>query len=141
MNQTMILQPMVVMVALTLGVALWMLRLRFKAVADGQLSPGYFKHNRGGKVPDYLARVTQNFDNLLELPPLFYIACVILYLLHAVDGYTLALAWAYVASRLLHSAIHTTYNQLYHRMSAFLVSCLLLGMLWGELGRQVFTAG
>lgn len=139
MNPTTIFQPVVVMIALTFAVALWMLRLRFKAVGAGELTPGYFKTYRGGKVPEHLTLVTHHFDNLLEIPPLFYVACVVLYVLDGVSGYTLALAWTYVAFRLVHCAIHTSYNNVFHRMFAFLASTAVLGMMWVEIGRQAFS--
>ena len=141
MHQATIFQPVIVMIVLTFAVALWMLRLRFKAVGTGALTPAYFKLNRGGKAPEHLTLVTHHFDNLLEIPPLFYIACVIAFVLNGVDGYMLGLAWAYVAARLVHCAIHTSYNNVFHRMFAFLASTAVLGVMWAEIGRLVFSAG
>ena len=45
----------------------------------------------------------------------------------------LALAWAFVALRYLHSYIHCTYNRVKHRFSAYLFSGLALWALWGML--------
>lgn len=140
MNHANIFQPVIVMIALTFSMALWMLRLRFKAVGEGKLSPEYFKLNQGGKPPQQLIQVTQHFDNLLELPTLFYAVCVIAYVMGSVDAYLLTLAWAFVVMRLLHSAIHTTYNHILHRMLTFLASCAVLGMMWVDIGIQVFTS-
>ena len=46
----------------------------------------------------------------------------------------LGLAWTYVAARVLHSAIHCTYNTVMHRFRAFALSMLVLLVLWAVLG-------
>ncbi len=43
------------------------------------------------------------------------------------------LAWAYVALRLVHSAVHLTYNRLFHRLLSFAASNFALMALWGWL--------
>jgi len=47
------------------------------------------------------------------------------------DG--LALAWAYVACRALHSLIHLTYNNVLHRLAAFAASNVVLLVIWIRL--------
>jgi len=47
-----------------------------------------------------------------------------------VDAVALTLAWTYVALRGVHSAIHLTYNHVIHRLIAFAVSNVALGLLW-----------
>jgi len=42
----------------------------------------------------------------------------------------IVLAWGYVALRIAHSAIHLTYNNVFHRLSAFAASNVLLVALW-----------
>lgn len=129
--------PVIAMIALTVGIALWMLMLRIGAVRAGQLSPKYFRLNRGGKEPERLTQVTQHYHNLLELPPLFYIAAVTVYALQLVDAIYLTLAWAYVGFRLLHAAVHTTYNHVMHRLMVFLGSVAMLVAIWARLGFQL----
>ena len=46
---------------------------------------------------------------------------------------TLTLAWLYVATRIAHSAVHLTYNNVIHRLRAFGASIFLLAALWGLL--------
>jgi len=41
-----------------------------------------------------------------------------------------AVAWGYVALRIVHSAIHLSYNQVLHRLAVFALSNVLLGALW-----------
>jgi hypothetical protein len=49
--------------------------------------------------------------NLLELPVLFYVACLSLYVTGRGDQTALAIAWIYVGLRALHSLIHLSYNK------------------------------
>ena len=53
--------------------------------------------------------------------------------LPAVDAAGLALAWAYVACRALHSLIHLTYNNVLHRLAAFAASNVVLLVIWIRL--------
>jgi hypothetical protein len=42
----------------------------------------------------------------------------------------IGLAWAYVALRVLHSAVHLTYNHVIHRLVLFAASNGMLVVLW-----------
>lgn len=137
MNQDQILFPLFAMFLLTFCIGVWMLKLRFKAVKEDGLNPGYFQLNRGAKLPDYLAKVTNHYTNLFELPVLFYVACLILYTGHIVDVLYIGFAWTFVGIRCAHAYIHITYNNLKHRRLAFLVGTLTLAFIWARLFIQV----
>ena len=130
MNQELILFPVFAQVALTFGIGLWLGKLRFAAVKRGDLNPAYYALNRGGKVPDYLAKVSNNFDNLLAIPVLFYTLAILLLVTERVDISQLVLAWLFTGSRYVHSFIHTTHNNLKHRMRAFLSGIAFLIAMW-----------
>lgn len=132
-----IFQPVLVMIALTFAVGLWMLALRIRAVREGRLPGAYFRLYRGGKEPPRLAQVTQHFHNLLEVPPLFYVSLLVIHAMGRVDDFYLALAWLYVLFRLLHTGVHTTYNDVLHRLAAFLASLVVLAVIWGRIGSQL----
>lgn len=125
-----ILFPVIFLVLLTFGIALWMGWLRFEAVRRGDLAPRYYELNRGGKPPDYLAKVANNYNNLLELPMLFYLLAVLLYVTRQVDWAQWFLAWLFVASRYVHSYIHTNSNHVPHRMRAFIAGSAILITMW-----------
>ena len=78
-------------------------------------------------------RAADNFRNLFELPVLFYLALMVAALTSQVNASVLALAWAFVGLRVLHSAIHCTYNKVMHRFSAYLAGGIALWLLWGVL--------
>ncbi len=130
MDSNIILYPVFALVFLTFAITLWMGKLRFSAVKRGDLNPKYYELNRGGKVPEYLAKVSQNYDNLLELPILFYVLCALLYITNQIDITLVVLAWAFVSSRYLHSFIHTTSNNVRKRMLVFISGGLILIAMW-----------
>jgi hypothetical protein len=94
------------------------------------LNPRYYELNRGGKLPDYLAKVSHNYDNLLALPILFYVASIMLFVTAKVEVAQIIMAWVFVASRYVHSYIHTTYNNVRHRMKAFMLGVVTLIGMW-----------
>lgn len=80
------------------------------------------------------SRAADNFRNLFELPVLFYLALVVAALTAQTGPLVLALAWLFVVLRVLHSAIHCTYNKVLHRFYAYVAGGMVLWVLWGALG-------
>ena len=137
MPQEWIFYPVIVMVVLTLVVGLMMLKLRYQAVREGNLSVAYFKLNRGGKEPETLAKVTQHFDYLFEIPILFYVIATLIYVTGRVDTVLLSMAWIFVIFRLAHAWVHMTYNNVLHRKNVFLISTVVMYSMWFTWLRQV----
>ena len=75
MSQIPVLYPVFAMALLTFIAAVWLLRCRIKAVKAG-LTPLYFRLNHGAKLPDYVVQATQHYDNLFEMPILFYVVVI-----------------------------------------------------------------
>jgi hypothetical protein len=71
--------------------------------------------------------------NLLEMPLLFYVACLTLYVTGKVDAVAVYLAWLYFGLRAAHSLIHLTYNKVFHRLTVFAASNAVLAVLWIRL--------
>lgn len=139
MNHDLILLPLIAMFMLTYVVGIWMVKLRFKAVKVDGLNPGYFQTNRGAKLPDYLAKVTNHYVNLFELPVLFYVVCLVIYSGNKVDTIYIVLSWLFVVIRYTHAYIHTTYNNLRHRRNTFLFGVVVLAIMWVRLAVQIIT--
>lgn len=78
-------------------------------------------------------QAADNFRNLFELPVLFYLAVVIAFLTAQVNALTISLAWLFVASRVVHSAIQCTHNRVRHRFYAYVVGTWLMWIFWGVL--------
>jgi hypothetical protein len=140
MNPTNILYPMICLVLLTGGMGIVLLAARYKAVREGSLSIAYFKYNRGAKQPDYLIKISQHFQNLLETPQLFYLGSITILILERSDLIYLGLAWSYLISRLIHSWIHLGSNNVLHRKNAFVISYILIFIIWIRLLLQLLLA-
>jgi len=137
MKQDLILLPLIAMFLLTIAIGIWMLKLRLKAVREDGLNPGYFQLNRGAKLPEYLAKVSNHYANLFELPVLYYVVCLAIYAGHKADTTYIGLAWLFVSIRIVHAYIHTTHNTLRHRRLAFLCGTLVLSLMWIRLAVQI----
>ena len=136
MDKTSILFPMIALVTLTFAVLLLIPVRRFRAGIAGQIRYDDFKYGESARVPPDVSIPNRNMMNLLELPLLFYVACLVYLVIGRIDGFALALAWLYVALRIVHSAIHVTYNRVRHRLIAFAASNVVLVMFWTNLIRH-----
>lgn len=144
MTQTgLMLLPMVLLVFFTFGVMFWMLKLRYRAVIKDGFDPKYFRlyDSSESKVPmpEYLSKVTQHFQNLLEMPPLFYLALLLLATLNITDTFYVILAWAFLITRIFHAYIHTSGNRVMKRKNAFIASLVILMILWARIAIEVVT--
>jgi hypothetical protein len=92
-----------------------------------------FKFGESANVPAKVSIPNRNLMNLLELPVLFYVACLTLYATRSADHNFVYLAWAYVALRAGHSFVHLTYNNVIHRLSIYAASNVVLGIMWARL--------
>jgi hypothetical protein len=135
--QAMMLYPMFAMVVLTIVVGVLMVKQRYRAVMEGGVSPAYFKLNRGGRLPDYLVRTSQHYENLFETPLLFYVGVLSIQVLQQADAIYLLLSWLYVLSRLAHAYVHIVINRLKLRRRVFLVSVWLLVFIWLRLAAEL----
>lgn len=130
MPQEAIFAPMGAMALLTFVVLGFIPAARFRAVFTRQVTPDDFKLGESARVPPEVAVTNRNFMNLLELPVLFYVAGLMYYVAGRVDQTAVALAWTYVGLRAVHSAIHLSYNNVVHRLSAYALSNLVLAAFW-----------
>ena len=64
---------------------------------------------------------------------LFYAAVFVAMLTDLVTPISIALAWAFVVLRVLHSAVHCTYNRVMHRFVLYVAGALVLFTWWAYL--------
>jgi hypothetical protein len=136
-----IVWPAFALVALTLAVVMRLARLRFAAVKAGQVDPRFYKLFRGDAEPETVAATARNLNNLFEMPTLFYAGVAIAFAAGQGGTLLVALAWAYVALRYLHSAIHLTSNKVLWRFRVFALSLFVLLAFWAVLGLRLASAG
>ena len=124
------LYPMIFLIIWTLLICCALGALRFIAVQKRQVNPKLYLVMSGYDEPTYLKKISRHYNNLLEQPILFYLACVLAISLNLESDTLVYLGWGYLASRLLHSAIHMGRNNALHRMGIFTISMLILLAIW-----------
>jgi hypothetical protein len=128
MNQTAIFWPVIAQVLLVYLVY-GLLGLRRKAAMEaGDARASDFRENR--KEPPQSVFVNNNLANQFQLPVLFYVVCLCLYVTQGSSIVTVALAWIFVVLRYLHASIHVTSNRIRYRSPTFAVGYVVLGIMW-----------
>ena len=130
MNDRAIFLPALAMVALTLVVWFRMYFMRIAQMKRDRIHPQAVASSAQSAALLTDSRAADNFRNLFELPVLFYLALVVAAVSGLVTGTLLVLAWLFVALRVLHSAIHCTYNKVMHRFKAYLAGGMVLWAIW-----------
>lgn len=136
-----ILHPLFALAAWTLLVLLLIPFVRVRSVRRREIAPNDFKYGESSAVPPAVSIPNRNYMNLLELPMLFYVVCVVLYITTGASRLAVFVAWAYVALRMVHSIIHLSYNHVLHRLAAFTLSNAALVSLWAIAGVHVASYG
>lgn len=140
MRADLILFPAVALVALTFAVWILLYWRRIGAMRARGVNPEKFK-TRATRIPlEEAASASDNFQNLLELPVLFYVLVLALYVTQRVDAVFLALAWAFVAMRAVHTLVHVGYNRVMHRFLVYIAGALLLWGAWLRFGWELIRA-
>jgi hypothetical protein len=130
MNHFSILYPIAALAGLTFAVLLLIPFQRFKAAGQKRVVANDFKLGESANVPPEVSIPNRNYMNLLELPLLFYVVCLGIFVTQAATPRGVAFAWTYVALRALHSGVHLTYNKVLHRLVFFALSNVVLITLW-----------
>jgi len=137
--QALVFLPMLLVVALTFVAFFRMAVGRAAAVKAGH-DPDFYRAHIGTPEPEVAAAGARHWDNLFELPTLFYAACITAFVLGAVGTWTLVFAWAFACARLVQSAIHMSYNNPAHRGIAFSLGVLAMLALWINVGIAIVGA-
>ena len=129
----------VAMAGLTFIVALRMFRIRVGEMMARRIHPQSvaLSGQRAERLQD--SRASDNYNNLFELPVLFYLLCAVAIGTVHVPAWLPALAWLFVLTRIAHSFIQCTYNKVMHRFAAFLGGVFLLMAMWAMYGVSFFA--
>ena len=71
----------------------------------------------------------------------FYGLLPLLILLVKVDWLMVALAWVFIASRIVHSLIHTGDNVVIQRFRAFVVGFITIAVMWAWFALRLYVIG
>jgi len=140
MSDISIFAPMAALIALTFLVLLLIPIKRLRAGFAGEITGEDFRFGESARVPGHVSIPNRNYMNLLELPMLFYVLCLTLYVTHSVTALEYGLAWTYVALRAAHSAVHLTLNHIFTRLTIFAASNVMLGVMWTVFFVSLFAS-
>ncbi|GGD35222.1 MAPEG family protein [Aureimonas glaciei] len=131
--------PMIVQGFLTLLVYVFVVTRRGAAVKAGEARRDAFRIPAG--EPATSAAAVRNLANQFELPVLFYVVCLALYITNGASWLAVVVAWIFAVSRLVHAAIHLGPNTIALRMPAFAVGVAAVAVLWIILAVHVANIG
>lgn len=137
-NQILIFLPVLVLVALTVAGFVRMAAGRGAAVKSGH-DPAFYRAHLGAAEPESATVGARHWDNLFELPTLFYAACLTAFVINGVSGWTLTFAWIFTVARVVQSIVHMTYNAPTHRGGAFAIGVLFVFALWGNVAMSIIA--
>jgi hypothetical protein len=118
------------LVFLTFLVGIALLVSRIREMREKRLHPQSVATANKMAVKLENVQPADNFRNLFETPVLFYALVAVAAGIGYVPSWLVTGAWIYVALRVVHSVIHCTYNNVMHRLGAFLLSFALLTAMW-----------
>ncbi len=131
-----LIQPMVALVVLTAIALLMAAVYRNVAVIRGATSQRYFRTFTDDKPAEWVERPIRTYMNLLELPVLFYLVCLLMLTTGRFDAVQVSLAWVFVITRYAHAIIYIGFNYVPLRFVAFLTGFLTLAVIWTRFTEQ-----
>jgi hypothetical protein len=132
-SQVAILYPVFAQVLLTAVVYFLLLAARYRAVQGAGRGTGADIAMGRYAWPEEAEKRAHNQRNQFELPVLFYAVTAFSLIVGAADFTMVVLAWAFVASRVLHAAIHIGPNRIRMRGPAFVLGFLIVTAMWVKL--------
>ena len=128
MPQTAIFGPFFATFSLTFVVWVYMYVLRIRWIRSGAITPAQLSSplEFARLQPPAVSNPSDNLKNLFEIPVLFYALALYLFATGQVDsGYVIA-GWVFALFRVLHSAVHCTFNLVMLRFYLYLIATAAL---------------
>jgi len=121
------LAPVLALVAWTFVMWVWMYVTRIPAMQRAEVDLDAMSRT-GAKLelPPEVSRVADNYNHLHEQPTIFYAVALAAQLGGVTDPVSVGLAWAYVATRVVHSLVQATRNVIPLRFAVFALGSVVL---------------
>lgn len=120
-----LLLPMLVQILLVIAMYLRLAIAKSRALAAGSVDLQR-RALHDDAWPDAVLCISNNIRNQFEVPTLFYVLSLMLWQLQQSGTLALALAWTFVATRIVHAYIHTTGNHVPTRRRVFMAGVVVL---------------
>jgi len=136
MNQDLILWPLLAQVLLVVALFIRLGQVKDRARAAGGVDLGVTALDNDA-WPDEVRKVANNIRNQSQVPVLFFVLVLALFARGSVDVFAVAVAWLFVASRVVHSYIHIGSNYVPNRTRVFKLNVICVVVLAGLLIRAL----
>ncbi len=149
-----IFTPVAALMLHTTLILLLLVSARVYGVISRKTRASYYKtytvNKEGQGEWEFPFLISHNFENLLEMPILFYVTSIALYLVEGNTGakvnspsyvFSCQLGWTYFFLRVLHSIIHVTSNHVNSRMISFAGSVVVQTIMIAKLFTVLLNAG
>jgi len=133
MNANLILYPIALQLFLIVGVALLTVTRRRRGALAGDIKVGRFRAMNLDGIKDEYVTPGNSYNNQFQLPMLMLLFILFSLQLQLVDTFAIAACWLFVLLRYIHAYIHLTYNNVIHRLLAFMSGAAILFLAWGRL--------
>jgi hypothetical protein len=124
-----VLLPLFVEVGLTFFLLFWTGRARVAAVRSREVAIPDVALGQPA-WPPRITLIANAYHNQLQLPVLFYVLVILALFTRKADLLFVVLAWMFVTTRLVHTAIHVTSNDMRTRFAAFAAGAVILLIMW-----------
>jgi len=133
------LLPVFVQVGLIFFLMFWMGGARVGAVKRREARIGDIALGQPNWPPAVM-QVSNAYHNQFQLPVLFFVLVAFALITRKADIIFVVMAWMFVVARMAHVAIHVTTNRVHQRFYAFLVSAVVLLLMWIIFAVRILVA-
>jgi hypothetical protein len=135
-----IIAPVIALALWTHVIWAWMYATRIPAIRKVRMvfDPTAPSGVQMATLPATVRWKADNYNHLMEQPTVFYAVALSLAVLGEGSGTNATLAWAYFASRVVHSLIQALVNKIEVRFAVFVISSFILIALTVNAARVAF---
>jgi len=137
-SPSLVLGPVIAMGLLIAIVWLLMVVQRTVATMRSGTASAYYVTYCGTAPADSIERPARAFNNLMQLPMLFHIICVLMFVTQHFDRAQLAYCWLFVALRALHVIVYIGWNVVTYRFATWSMGSITLAVLWARFAIQAW---
>lgn len=119
--------PVLALIMWTFVIWVWLYATRIPAMRAAGIDATKVKRKGDlDPLPTSVQQIADNYNHLHEQPTVFYALAIYTHLVGVGDPFNIALAWTYVALRVIHSLIQCTWNFVPVRFFVFAASSIVL---------------
>ncbi len=135
------LKPVLALILWTCVMWFWMNATRTPAMMKAKINPDDARHpgTVSETLPASVRSVADNYNHLHEQPTIFYALMFFAALTGGADTLNMALAWAYVVSRVVHSFVQIVIGTVLLRFLVFIIGSFLIFTIAVREALRVFT--